>query len=353
LGQATIKYSILTRHDRANVLTNYSRFALILAKIIYILGITVSVHAGDSSPDKHFMQWKNDFRETAFHQGISYITFDKATKNLAPDSAVIKLDRNQPETTLTLQRYLDRTVREKRVVMAQKLFAEHKNLFNEIREKYGVPPSLLLALWAIETDFGRHLGTFSTIRSLITLAYDQRRSAFFSRELIDALYLVQNNLLQLPDLKSSWAGAMGQFQFLPSVIRQYAVNYDSDGVLKLFEPHPDAFATAANYLVGSGWNAALPWGTEVDLPEETRVATESANGFKPLQYWHSLGISRQLLPAILDPDTPLKMIHPDGDGGRTFLVTINFEAILVWNRSSKFALAVFALSERIESRLIN
>lgn len=335
------------------MITNQARLASILATVIYISGITVSVYAGDSSTDKHFIQWKNDFRETALHQGIAYITFDKATKNLTPDSAVIKLDRNQPETTLTLQRYLDRTVREKRVVMAQKLFAEHKDLFNEIRKKYGVPPSLLLALWAIETDFGRHLGTFSTIRSLITLAYDQRRSAFFSRELIDALYLVQNNLLQLPDLKSSWAGAMGQFQFLPSVIRQYAVDYDADGMLELFEPHPDAFATAANYLVGSGWNEALPWGVEMNLTGETRVSTESANGFKPLQYWHSLGISRQHLPDNLDPDTPLRMIRPDGDGGRIFLVTKNFEAILIWNRSSKFALAVFALSERIGSRLIN
>jgi len=335
------------------MITKHPRSALILATVIFIAGIAINVFAEDSSTDKHFIEWKNEFRENAFHQGISYATFDKATQNLTPDNAVIKLDQNQPESTLTLQRYLDRTVRENRVVKAQKLFARHKDLLNEIRDKSDVTPSLLLALWAIETDFGRHQGKFSTIRSLITLAYDQRRSAFFSRELIDVLYLLQKNLLQLSDLKSSWAGAMGQFQFLPSVIRQYAVDYDVDGTLKLFEPHPDAFATAANYLVESGWNVALPWGIEVNFAEETSLTAESANGFKPLQYWQSLGIGRQLLPANLDPDTLLRMIRPDGDGGRTFLVTKNFEAILIWNRSLKFALAVFALSERIESRLIN
>jgi membrane-bound lytic murein transglycosylase B len=320
---------------------------------VFVAGIYVSVYAGDNSTDKQFMEWRNGFRENAFQQGILYATFDKATENLTPDIAVIKLDRNQPESTLTLRRYLDRTVNERRVDKAQKLFAVHRDLFNTIRGKYDVPASLLLALWAIETDFGRHLGTFSTIRSLLTLSYDQRRSAFFSRELIDALYLVQNNFLQLSGLKSSWAGAMGQFQFLPSVIRQYAIDQDADGVINLFEPHPDAFATAANYLLNSGWNQALPWGVELNLADYIKVRAESSSHFKPLQYWLSLGIGPQSLPGNLEPDTPLRMIRPDGDGGRIFLVTGNFESILIWNRSLKFALAVFALSERIESGLTN
>ena len=317
------------------------------------MGIYVNIYADDSSTDRHFTGWKIEFREQAFQQGISYATFDKATKNLTPDRAVIKLDRNQPESRLTLQRYLQRTVNERRVVKAQKLFVEHRLLLNTIHRKYELPASLLLALWAIETDFGRHLGTFSTIRSLLTLAYDKRRSVFFSRELIDVLHLVQNNLLQLRNLKSSWAGAMGQFQFLPSVIRQYAIDQDADGMINLFEPHPDAFATAANYLVESGWNPALPWGVEVNLAQDINAPSENANGYKPLQYWQSLGIRREQLPANLDPDTMLRMIYPDGKGGRTFLVTNNFETILIWNRSVKFALAVFTLSERIERRLNN
>lgn len=319
--------------------------------MINIIGVTAAVEAGGRSPDLRFSEWKKNFREVAFQKGISFATFDEAMKNLTPDKAVIKLDRNQPESTLTLQRYLSRTVRENRIVKAQKLYTRYKKLLIEMQNKYEVPPSILQALWAIETDFGRHQGSFSTIRSLVTLAYDQRRSAFFSRELIDALYLVQNNLLQLTDLKSSWAGAMGQFQFLPSVIREYAVDADADGQLQLFQPHPDAFATAANYLVGSGWNSGLLWGVEVSLREETNILTENVDDYKPFNYWQSRGISLQHLSVKLDPNTPMRVIRPDGRSGRTFLVTKNFETILIWNRSLKFALAVFALSDRIESRL--
>lgn len=294
-----------------------------------------------------FTTWLRALRSEARQQGIRAQTLDTALAGLQPIPRVIELDRRQPEFTMTLTEYLQRVVTSKRIQHGQRLFKTHHALLRKIGAAYQVQPRFIAALWGLETSYGRITGGFSVIGSLATLAYDGRRSKFFRRELFNALWILDQGHIDLQAMQGSWAGAMGQNQFMPSSFRQYAVDYDGDGRKDIWTTLPDVFASTANYLDRAGWRGHQTWGRQVQLPPDLDSKLLGLKIRKPLPAWQTLGI-RRINGGDL-PQQPLQasLLQPGGAESPAFLVYHNFRAILRWNRSNYFALAVGKLADAL------
>ena len=324
-------------------------FRIILALVLVISFKTLSV--APSHADTDFDVWLDDLRRDAMADGISAETLDAALTDVALIERVIELDRNQPEFTLTFAQYLDRVVPVSRQNRANAKLAEHRSLLDEIGNAYGVQPRFIVALWGIETDFGRVQGGFKVIPALVTLAYDGRRSKFFRKELMDALHIIEDGHITAKNMNGSWAGAMGQSQFMPSSFRQYAEDYNNDGKRDIWNTQSDVFASAANYLSSVGWQDDMTWGRQVKLPSKGLASPAKAMALhdnktkKTLPEWAELGITSADGSAL--PTRPLKarLILPDGADGPAYLAYANYEAILRWNRSNYFAIAVGTLAD--------
>jgi len=301
-----------------------------------------------SSNELDFETWLSAFRFEAKAAGISQQTIDKALAGLQPLPKVIKYDRHQPESRKTLDQYLDILVTKRRIEKgSQKLQAKSK-FFHGMKEKYGVPGHILVALWGIESNFGGNTGKLPIIASLATLAHDPRRSTFFRAELLAALQLVDQNIIALEEMQGSWAGAMGQLQFLPSVIMRFKVDADQDGKVQVWQDGPDLFATAANYLAQAGWQAEKPWGYEIDISKIPHdIPMESMTQYQPLSWWKKIGVQTPPKPLPPKVKDKARLILPEGRQGRAFLVLENFEAILTWNRSNLYGIAVGLLSDHL------
>jgi membrane-bound lytic murein transglycosylase B len=295
-----------------------------------------------------FQAWVTDVRLEAKGKGISQATLDAAFTDLTPIPKVIELDRNQPEFKLTLEQYLDRVVTQTRVASGRKNLSRHKTLLADVSQRYGVGERFIVALWGIETSFGQRTGKFPVIDAVATLAYDGRRSRFFRKELFHALQILEARHISAEEMLGSWAGAMGQFQFMPSSFQSYAVDYEGDGCIDIWNNLGDAFASAANYLSRSGWVKDQIWGREVRLPEPFDPALIGLNVRKHLSEWHEMGlvlVDGRNLPS--KPDLSASVVAPDGIKGRTFVVYNNYRVFLRWNRSHYFAVAASTLADRI------
>jgi len=294
-----------------------------------------------------FETWLKEFRQDAAMQGISATTIESSLTDIHPLPRVIELDRNQPEFHKTLKQYLAGAVSEKRVQSGRKLLHQHGQLLNRIYRKFGVPPHYIVALWGIETSFGRHVGKMPIIASLATLSWEGRRSAFFRKELINALRIIDAGHISAEKMHGSWAGAMGQVQFMPSTFLRAAVDGNNDGRIDLWGTEADYLSSAANYLAKSGWKSKQLWGREVYLPQGFSKKYIGLKKTMTVTQWQKLGIRKVHGPNL--PATGLKgsLVQPDGTGGRTFLVYNNYRTILKWNRSHKFAVAVGLLADRI------
>jgi membrane-bound lytic murein transglycosylase B len=298
------------------------------------------------APD--FSQWLAELRAEALGAGISAGTLDAALTGLEPIPRVIELDRRQPELTWTLEQYMNRIVSEERVARGREKLREHGALLEEVAKKYGVPARFLTALWGIETNYGQTSGGFQVIPALATLAHDGRRSAFFRKELLLALRIVDQGHVTPERMMGSWAGAMGQMQFMPSTFAGYAVDGDGDGKIDLWGSREDAFASAANYLSRMGWDANRTWGRAVQVPPGLDRSLVSLDVRKPLEEWQGLGVRRTSgadLPEV--SGLTASLIQPDGAGTPAYLVYDNFRTILRWNRSQFFGIAVGTLADRI------
>ena len=240
-----------------------------------------------------FAEWREGVRSEALGLGISAAIFDAAFVDVEPIPRVIELDRSQPEVTLTFDQYVERVVPESRVAKGRKLLADHRDLLEPIGRKYGVPPRFIVALWGIETNFGQYLGGFPVIASLATLAYDGRRSAYFRQELLQALRILEDGHITPEAMMGSWAGAMGQSQFMPSSFVNYAVDHDGDGRRDIWGTQGDVFASAANYLAQAGWRAGETWGRQVTLPSGFDHALTGLEVKKTLAEWQALGLRRR------------------------------------------------------------
>lgn len=297
-----------------------------------------------SANEKPFGMWMLEFRQQALAAGISQPILDQAFTGFEPISRIIELDRAQPESTKTLSQYLETAVSSSRVDQGQAMYNKHKVLLEKIGEKYGVHPRFIVALWGIETNYGQNTGGFSVPRALATLAYDGRRSDFFRDELLKSLQIIQESHISYPLMKGSWAGAMGQCQFMPSSFFKFAVDYDGDGHKNIWTSLPDVFASIANYLSQSGWDKDGTWGRRIRLPAGHTFADKDK---KPLVAWKAAGLKSFDGSAL--PDAPINatLQMPSGEAEGAYLSYANYEVLLKWNRSRYFATAVGTLSDRI------
>ena len=318
-----------------------------LAFLLIVFGLSISLVSNTNAED--FNTWLDELKTEAKHQGISQKTIDNTLIGIKPIPRVIELDRKQPEFTLTFAEYLKRVVSDRRIAIGKSKLKQHEELLRQISSKYGVQSRYIVALWGIETDFGRITGGFPVISSLATLAYDGRRSRFFRKELLLALKIVDGGHILAKDMIGSWAGAMGQNQFMPSSFHAYAVDYDKDGSKDIWKTLPDIFASIANYLSKSGWRADQTWGRPVSLPENFSRKFLGRKLKKPLSEWQQLGVRKLSGQDLPKGNLLSSIIRPEkGEIGPAFVIYNNYEVILKWNRSNYFATAVGTLSDKIK-----
>jgi peptidoglycan lytic transglycosylase B len=322
----------------------------LLAALSLLAGILVPAAR---AADEDFTRWLGGVRQEALSAGINPATIDRAFDGLEPLARVIELDRKQPETTITFEEYLSRIVDAKRRHAAREHFAENRALLAEVGRRYGVQPRFIVALWGIETNFGRVTGNFPVFASLATLAYDGRRSAFFRKELINALRIVDADHIDPKDMLGSWAGAMGQSQFMPSTFLRYAVSYRGDGKRDIWHRREDVFASIANYLSQSGWRGEETWGRPVRLPSGFNPALVGPGVKKSLAAWAKLGVRRSDGGKLPARSTEASILQPGGSDGPAVLVYENYRVLLKWNSSNYFASAVGLLADSIEEHKVN
>jgi membrane-bound lytic murein transglycosylase B len=273
---------------------------------------------------------------------------------LTPLPRVITSDRSQAEATLTLEEYLRRRVTPEVVRRARELAEEHRDVLAQVRDAYGVPPRFIVAIWALESRFGRHGGDVPVFQALATLAWDPRRARLFRAQLYDALRIVERGHIDADSMKGSWAGAMGQPQFMPSSYLRFAVDFDGDGRRDIWTSHADVFASIANYLKSAGWRDGEPWGLEVRAPARALTgvalrrtgcrAMRETRGPAAAAHWRQLGVrdAEGVLLARSAPPAALLAI-----GRRRFLLHPNYDTLLAYNCAHHYALAVAILADRI------
>jgi len=325
-------------------------FIRALAAAAVSLPVFLSWPLKDATANVPFDQWLNAFKVEATAAGIRPEIINDAFSGIATIPRVIELDRKQPEFTLTFDQYLTRVVPNSRVKKGRQKLAENRAILEKIGAEYGVQPKYIVAFWGVETDFGRVTGGFKLIPALATLAHDGRRSAYFRKELLNALKILNQGHIKAKDMVGSWAGAMGQCQFMPSSFLNFAVDHDGDGRKDIWTTKADVFASAANYLSRSGWKGDQTWGRAVTLPDGFDIAMEGLKIRKPISEWQRLGVRRKDGSDLPKRDLQAAIRLVDGPGSPAYMVYNNFHTIMKWNRSTYFAVAVGTLAEKIGAK---
>ena len=300
-----------------------------------------------SEDSERFAAWLQALRLEARQQGISEQTVQAALTDVQPIPRVIELDRRQPEFTQTFLDYLNDRVTPQRIARGREMLRKHRVLLAQVYKKYRIPPRYLVAFWGLETNFGKHLGAFPVVNSLATLAFDERRSDFFRQELLDALLILDQGHVSVADMKGSWAGAIGNLQFLPSTFLKYSVDATGDGKNDVWNNLVDVFHSGGNYLQQLGWQPEQLWGREVRLPEDFDWRQARLEVKKPVAQWAALGVTRANGRPLPRADLQGAIVLPQGNAGPAFLVYDNFEVILRWNRSINYGIAVGHLADRL------
>ena len=297
--------------------------------------------------NEEFDTWLIDLKAEAISRGISADTVDIALKDLKPIPRVIELDRNQPESKLSYRSYQKRVVTETRIKKGAQMLTTHRELLESIKNRYGVQPRFLIAIWGLETNFGTYKGTFPVIGAVATLAHDARRSSFFREELLHSLKIIDEGHIGIENMLGSWAGAMGQLQFMPSTFTQLAVDEDNDGRKDIWHSLPDVFGSASNFLSSYGWMPGYTWGRQVKLPQDFDNNLIGTDTSKSLAAWQEVDVRRHNGEDLPNANISASLIQPSGSDGPSFLVYQNYKAILRWNRSHLYAMAVCRLADRI------
>ena len=320
------------------------------------VAVPAPVPVEEARPD--FSEFVGKLKEQAIAEGVSAGTVEAAFANLEPLEIVVERDRSQPEVELTVDQYVSRRLTRAFVRTAAEKKREHAANLAAIAKKYGVSSGVLVAIWGMESNFGRFTGTRPTVQALATLAWEGRRRAFFTTELISALQILDKGYIELDQMKGSWAGAMGQTQFMPSSYLAHAQDYDGDGRRDIWKTLPDVFASIANYMIAYGWKGDELWGREVRVPSGGATKLASAVGFRqsgcraareltvpiPLAKWQSLGVrtaSGGALPKVARSASLLRA------GKKSYLVYSNYDSLLGYNCAHAYALAVGLLSDRL------
>ncbi len=299
-----------------------------------------------AEPQVPFAEWLEGVRKEARAKGIAPSLLDSALSGIRPIKRVIELDRKQPEFTLTFWAYLNKSINPLRIQQGREMLAKHRGLLENAARKFGVQPRFIVAFWGLESNYGKHTGAFPLIGAVATLAHDPRRNKFFRAQLMAALTIMNRGDVDV-GAKGSWAGAMGNFQFIPTTYMGFAVDGDGDGRRDLWNSYPDMFNSAANYLSRSGWRRGWNWGREIALPGGFYFEMSGLQVRKTLKEWSALGVKRIDGGGLPQEDVKASIILPAGFGGPAFLVYRNFRTILTWNRSILYAIAVGHLADRL------
>ena len=321
-------------------MTPFSKVTILAATTAFLAGPAFA-NSGD------FRDCLQGIKAEAMRQGVPAIVADKAFQGLTPDQKVIDLDNRQPEFSLTYAKYVGGTVSPDRIVKGQQRMAQHRALLDQLQAEYGVPPQYIMAFWGIETNYGGFMGDFRVVRSVATLACMTKRTAFFSNETVQALRILSMNHMTSDQMRGSWAGAMGNMQFMPSTFTKWAIDRDGNGKTDIWNSLPDAFASAANFLRGIGFKPGLPSSEEVMLPSGFALDQADASIEKPVRAWAALGVKKAGGGALPASDEPSSIILPAGFRGPAFILYPNFKAVMNWNRSTLYALSVGILARQI------
>ena len=331
-----------------------------LIKILFLISI-ISFSNSFADNELEFVKWKNDFRNLALENDISENTFDKVMSNVKFLPNVIKYDRYQPEFYEDTKTYINKRTSVKKVQKGYNFYTINSKLINKVEKEFDIEKELLLSLMGIETNYGTYVGKMDILSSLATLSYDKRRSQFFTNELLILLKLIDTNQINYKTLYGSWAGAFGYFQFMPSTIKNYAIDYNKDNIINLKDPI-DAYASAGNYLNNMGWNKNSHCFYKINLNQDIskkylNVSAKKLKNKRTLKYFKQFIINRKELD-FLDQNLKVAIITPDKDiipNAETltpaYIVFENYEIILKWNRSLRFALAVCTLKDKIKNEL--
>ena len=309
-----------------------------------------------------FDQYIVKLKQEAIAKGFEQALIDTSFANVVFHQRAVKADRNQPETVETLDTYLPKRLPDWKIKRARAKYKEHEALLIKVAEEYGVQPRFIVALWGLETNFGKIMGNYNVVSALSTMAYEGRREAFFKKELWAALNILKESHISIDNMKGSWAGAMGQNQFMPTSFVAYAVDGDGDGKKDIWTNQADVFASMANYLKKEGWSDEITWGRQVKLPSDfdTSLAIPNNTGGrknwlkawakteKTLAQWQALGVRRTDGTNLPNVDIKAALVFPDGKKGRAYLAYDNYKSLMQWNLSYYFVSSVGHLSDHIK-----
>ena len=317
-----------------------------LARIAFLAATTVLL-AGPAFAQSEFQACLQNIQAEATRQGVPAQLADRALQGLTPDQKVVDLDSRQPEFSLTYAKYVGASVTPERVVKGQQKMAQHRALLDALQAEYDVPPQYIMSFWGMETNYGGFMGDFQVVRSVATLGCMTKRQAFFSNETVQALRILAMNHMTREQMRGSWAGAMGNMQFMPSTFMKWGVDRDGNGRIDLWNSLPDAFASAANFLRGIGFRPGLPSSEEVVLPQGFALDQADSTIEKPVRAWAAMGVKKAGGAPLANVDDPSSIILPAGWRGPAFILYPNFKAVMNWNRSTLYALAVGVLARQI------
>ena len=313
------------------------------------MGGTHFSHADEQAPTEQiaFPQCVVNLQDRAEKAGVSSERIENVLGNAKHLDKIISYDRNQPEFVKTFPNYLNKRVNDWRVNKGREMLNKHRAFLQQLTQEYGVPAHYLVSFWGLETNFGSYKGKMPIIDSLVTLACDPRRSEFFSKELMQALLLMDREGFGADTMVGSWAGAMGHTQFMPSAYMRYAIDGDKDGRVDLWNSELDALASAANFLNQLGWVPGFRWGREVSLPEAFEYELAGKDQLQKLAYWSDKGVTKTNGSNLGAPELEASLLVPAGHKGPAFLAYRNFDIIMRWNNSEFYAIAVGYLADRI------
>ena len=333
----------------------------IMTKLAAILCSACISTSALAKTQAQFDEYVAGLKQEAAQKGYDSQLIEDAFATAHFKEKVISADKNQPEVKETLETYLPKRVPQWKIDRARKLYAENKDILEQVAAEFGVQARFIVALWGLESNFGKIQGGHNVISSVVTLAFDGRRETMYKNQLWAALDILKEGHITLDKFKGSWAGAMGQTQFMPTSFNAYAVDYDKDGRKDIWTTQADAFASIANYLKQAGWNDNLTWGRQVQLPEgfdsnyvlqrgtKTRKQWLEywAKSERSLADWQALGLRKMDGTDLPKVDVTAALVMPDDMGGRMYLAYDNYKALMHWNRSYYFATSVGYLSDRI------
>lgn len=309
--------------------------------------VLASLGASTARATDSFVGFVAGLRADARRSGISDYTLQQALGGLQPNAKVLELDRHQPEFTMTWDRYRATRVSDQRIANGRDALRQSRAWVQAAAARFGVDPGVIVGIWGLESNYGGYTGGFGVVEALATLAWEGRRASFFRPELLSALRILDHGDVTAPRMTGSYAGAMGQPQFMPSSYLRYAVDLDGDGRRDIWDSRADVLGSIANYLARSGWRPGEPWGQAVRVPADFDASLAGRENRRSLGEWMRLGVAPGRGGRFARPDAPAALVMPDGAGGEAFVTFANFAVIRRYNPSDFYVLAVGLLGDAV------